>query len=65
MKGYPNLTQKQLRIVKKHSLFDVFADWALSKKQKAQLAEDIAFIKEYRKERKAKRDLESQKTGKS
>lgn len=67
MKGYRDLTEKQRRILHSHSIFDVLADWSLSKKQKAQLAEDIAYLKKHRKEQEliSKSKTESQKSKKT
>lgn len=55
MKGFSDLTERQRHILKKHSIFNLLADWAYTKKQKAKLAEDIAAIKKLDKERKDKK----------
>lgn len=46
-------------------MFSVFADWAFSKKQKVKLAEDLASIKEHKKQLRARSETDSQQSRKT
>lgn len=67
MKGYQDLTERQRRILHKHSIFDAFAGLGFSKKQKAKLEEDIAYLNKYRRQRELifKSNTESQSSKKT